>query len=108
AMRATPHAPPATHTSADHIAPIVLTGVSKRYGEQYAVREVSFALNPGECVVLAGHNGAGKSTLIKLILGLIRADAGQVQVLGQDAASRAAAPLRRHIGYLPETVALHP
>jgi len=88
--------------------PVSLTNVSKLYGKQRAVDQVSLVLHPGECVVLAGHNGAGKSTLIKLILGLTRADGGQVHVLGHDAKSRAAAAQRRHIGYLPETVALHP
>src|SRR5690606_21526575 len=78
------------------------------YGRQRAVDNVSFALQAGECTVLAGHNGAGKSTLIKLILGLIRAEEGRVEVLGQSAGSSGAAPLRRHIGYLPETVALYP
>lgn len=89
-------------------APVQIAEASKIYGKQYAVENVSLALNPGECAVLAGHNGAGKSTLIKLILGLIHADAGTVRIFGRDAASRAAAMQRRHIGYLPETVALHP
>ncbi len=89
-------------------SPIELQSVTKTYGSLRAVDAVSFVLQPGECVILAGHNGAGKSTLIKLILGLIRADAGQVRVLGEPAGSRAAAHQRRHIGYLPETVALHP
>lgn len=88
--------------------PVRMEGVAKIYGNQRAVDNVSFVLRPGECTVLAGHNGAGKSTLIKLILGLIRAEEGRVEVLGQNAGSPAAAPLRRHIGYLPETVALYP
>lgn len=88
--------------------PIELQGVTKTYGRVLAVDDVSLALRPGECAILAGHNGAGKSTLIKLILGLTRPDAGTVQVLGHPADSRAAARQRRHIGYLPETVALHP
>lgn len=97
---------PSPTAAASH--PVCLEEVTKIYGRQRAVDAVSFALNPGECTVLAGHNGAGKSTLIKLILGLIRADHGSVRVLGRDAGSPAAAALRRHIGYLPETVALHP
>ncbi|NYT25985.1 ABC transporter ATP-binding protein [Alcaligenaceae bacterium] len=89
-------------------APVQLEDVTKTYGRQRAVDDVSFSLNPGECTVLAGHNGAGKSTLIKLILGLTHADAGRVAVFGRDSGGRGAAALRRHIGYLPETVALHP
>ncbi len=89
-------------------APIQLRNATKRYGRQRAVDCVTLAVHPGECVVLAGHNGAGKSTLIKLILGLIHADEGEVSMLGHPASSRGAARNRRHIGYLPETVALHP
>jgi len=88
--------------------PVRLDDVTKIYGSQRAVDSVSLVLNPGECTVMAGHNGAGKSTLVKLILGLIRADAGKVTIFGRSASSRAAAMSRRHIGYLPETVALHP
>ena len=58
-------------------------------------------------MALAGHNGAGKSTLIKLILGLIRPSAGRVALFGHDAPARAR-QLRARVGYLPETVALHP
>ncbi|WP_353172926.1 ABC transporter ATP-binding protein [Paracandidimonas soli] len=111
---------PFTHTQTGHVvrtssrtpasspAPVSLQAVTKIYGDQRAVDGVSFDLRPGECVALAGHNGAGKSTLIKLILGLIRADEGRVMALGHDTCSPAAAQQRRHIGYLPETVALHP
>lgn len=88
--------------------PIDLRRVTKRYGALAAVDDVSLFLEPGECVILAGHNGAGKSTLIKLILGLIRPESGTVRVLGDLAASPAAARGRRLIGYLPEIVALHP
>ncbi|MFT0531257.1 ABC transporter ATP-binding protein [Castellaniella hirudinis] len=88
--------------------PIDLHRVTKRYGAHCAVDRVSLYLEPGECVILAGHNGAGKSTLIKLILGLIRPESGTVRVLGELAGSRAASRVRAQIGYLPETVALHP
>ncbi|MCZ4329780.1 ABC transporter ATP-binding protein [Castellaniella denitrificans] len=88
--------------------PIELRSVTKRYGAMRAVDNVSLFMEPGECVILAGHNGAGKSTLIKLILGLIRPETGSVRVLGEIAGTPAAARARRHIGYLPETVALHP
>ncbi|HHH45028.1 MAG TPA: ABC transporter ATP-binding protein [Gammaproteobacteria bacterium] len=57
-------------------------------------------------MVLIGHNGAGKTTLMKLMLGLTHPDAGQVQVLGANPATAAAAQ-RRAIGYLPESVAFH-
>lgn len=87
---------------------VTLTGVSKHYGAHQAIDGLELQLREGECVALAGHNGAGKSTLIKLILGLIRPTRGRVALFGQDAHSPAAARLRGRIGYLPETVALHP
>ncbi len=87
---------------------VTLSGVSKHYGAQRAIDGLDLQLREGECVALAGHNGAGKSTLIKLILGLIRPTQGRVALFGHDAHSPAAARLRDRIGYLPETVALHP
>lgn len=87
---------------------VALTGVSKHYGAHQAIDGLDLQLREGECVALAGHNGAGKSTMIKLILGLIRPTRGRVAIFGQDAHSPAAARLRGRIGYLPETVALHP
>ncbi|MFY2067346.1 ABC transporter ATP-binding protein [Achromobacter xylosoxidans] len=87
---------------------VTLAGVSKHYGAQRAIDGLDLQLREGECVALAGHNGAGKSTLIKLVLGLIRPTDGRVTLFGEDAHSRAAARLRDRIGYLPETVALHP
>ncbi|CUJ69689.1 Daunorubicin/doxorubicin resistance ATP-binding protein DrrA [Achromobacter xylosoxidans] len=87
---------------------VTLAGVSKHYGAQRAIDGLDLQLREGECVALAGHNGAGKSTLIKLVLGLIRPTDGRVTLFGEDAHSRAAARLRDRVGYLPETVALHP
>ncbi len=87
---------------------VTLSGVSKHYGAHQAVDGLELQLREGECVALAGHNGAGKSTLIKLILGLIRPTRGRVALFGHDAHSPAAARMRNRIGYLPETVALHP
>lgn len=87
---------------------VTLAGVSKHYGGLRAIDGLDLRLREGECVALAGHNGAGKSTLIKLILGLIRPTHGRVALFGHDAHGTAAARLRGKIGYLPETVALHP
>ena len=49
---------------------IVVEGVSKHYGEQKALNNVSFEINPGEIVGFLGPNGAGKSTMMKIITGL--------------------------------------
>jgi Cu-processing system ATP-binding protein len=89
------------------IPPIELVGVSKRYGEHVAVRDVSFVLDAGATVALVGHNGAGKSTLIKLMLGVTSPSGGKVRVLGFDPVSGGAA-FRRRLGFLPENAAFHP
>lgn len=91
-----------------HDDTVTLHAVSKQYGPAFAVRGVSFALHPGECIALVGHNGAGKSTLIKLMLGLIRPSAGTVAVLGEDPAAGGAVRVRREVGFLPENVAFQP
>ncbi len=85
---------------------IHVSSVAKRYGRVEALRDVSFSLRAGETAALVGHNGAGKTTLIKLMLGLVRPTTGAVSVLGIDVGGGDAA-IRRHLGYLPESVAFH-
>jgi ABC-2 type transport system ATP-binding protein len=75
------------------------SGLRKRYGRQTAVAEVGFTVGRGEVVGLLGPNGAGKTTVIKMLLGLVRPDAGGVRLLGQPAPSPAS---RTSVGYLPE------
>jgi ABC-2 type transport system ATP-binding protein len=89
---------PATNTSAAS-----LTGVSKRYGEQLALDQVTFGIEPGKVTALLGPNGAGKSTAVGLLLGLTRAHCGQVQVLGVRAGELAA---RRRTGVMLQSAAL--
>ena len=68
---------------------VTLEHISKSFGKQQVLRDVSLAIGEGEIVGLLGPNGAGKSTLMKIVIGLWQADSGQVT-----------AP--RRIGYLPE------
>lgn len=82
-----------------------LTQLTKIYDGRPVLRDVSLAVAPGERVALLGHNGAGKSTMMKMILGLIAADAGTVEVAGAAPGSPAA---RRAAAYLPENAAFHP
>ncbi len=88
-------------------ATVMLESVSKRYGSRRAVTQVDLTLRAGERIALVGHNGAGKSTLIKLMLGLVRASGGRLEVLGQDPVS-GAGRARAQIGYLPENVVFPP
>lgn len=66
----------------DEPDPLRLTNVSVRFGATQALRGVSFSLAAGEIRALLGHNGAGKSTLVRVASGIVRADAGEVQLLG--------------------------
>ena len=68
---------------------VTLEHISKSFGKQQVLRDVSLVIGEGEIVGLLGPNGAGKSTLMKIVIGLWQADSGQVT-----------AP--RRIGYLPE------
>ncbi len=84
---------------------LTLSQLTKTYGPVRALDDVSFDVAPGQRVALLGHNGAGKSTLMKIVLGLIGADSGQVDVAGHRPGSTAA---RRAVAYLPENAAFHP
>src|ERR1700728_3525340 len=61
---------------------IVLSRLSKSYGQVHAVRGIDLSISPGETVALLGPNGAGKTTTIDMILGLTRPDHGSVSVFG--------------------------
>ncbi|MEX2641271.1 MAG: ABC transporter ATP-binding protein [Balneolales bacterium] len=78
-----------------------LDSVSKRYGNNKVLEEVSLKIYPGSCYGLLGNNGAGKSTLINMIIDLTRADAGRVEIMGKNYGH---SPLwiKSRIGVLPE------
>ena len=82
-------------------------GLVKRFGGVTAVDGVSFEVATGETYGLLGPNGAGKTTTISLLCGLLDADAGHVEVLGERVGTRATGP-RRHIGYVPQDLAIYP
>jgi ABC-2 type transport system ATP-binding protein len=66
---------------------VVLSRLSKSYGEVRAVASIDLAIAPGETVALLGPNGAGKTTTIDMVLGLARPDAGTVSVFGKPPAA---------------------
>jgi ABC-2 type transport system ATP-binding protein len=70
---------------------IVLSRLSKSYGEVRAVRSVDLMIAPGETVALLGPNGAGKSTTIDMVLGLTRPDSGRIDLFGMPPAEAVAA-----------------
>ena len=79
---------------------IAAEGLVKRFGAITALDDVTVVLD-APATGLLGANGAGKSTLMRSLLGLVRPDAGRVEVLGVDAGGHAA-DVRRRLGYMPE------
>jgi ABC-2 type transport system ATP-binding protein len=86
---------------------IVVQGVTKFYGEQKALDNVSFEIRTGEIVGFLGPNGAGKSTMMKIITGFIPPSSGNVFVNGIEACD-GSPEIRKKIGYLPENNPLYP
>lgn len=80
--------------------------LSKVYGTQKAVDNISFSLKKGEIVGFLGPNGAGKSTTMKMITGYLQPDAGTATVCGIDVVQDALA-VKKKIGYLPESNPLY-
>lgn len=75
--------------------------ITKLFGRQKALDEVSFTIKKGELVGFLGPNGAGKSTLMKIITGFLPADTGEVFVEGEKTGPKNL-EIRKNIGYLPE------
>jgi len=89
------------------MAPVVtLDRVRKRFGATVAVDEVSLSIARGEMFGLIGPDGAGKTTTIRLICGLLRADAGSIRVLDEDPVRQHAA-VTEHVGYLSQRFSLY-
>jgi len=80
---------------------IVLSDVRKSYGRTLAVRQLSLEIPRGQLFAFLGPNGAGKTTTIKLIVGLLRPDAGHIHVCGQDITMDGLA-VKAQLAYVPD------
>ncbi|MHC4959613.1 MAG: ABC transporter ATP-binding protein [Planctomycetota bacterium] len=76
-------------------------GLTKRFGKNAVLTGVDFEAREGAVTVLLGRNGAGKSTLMKLALGVLRADEGELSVCGLDPVTKPR-DVRRLVGYVPD------
>lgn len=85
---------------------IEVKNLSKYYGEQAAVNNISFSIGKGEIIGFLGPNGAGKSTTMKMITGYIPATEGEIKVCGIPV-SVDSIETKKHIGYLPENNPLY-
>jgi Nod factor-specific ABC transporter ATP-binding protein NodI len=83
------------------------SGLRKSFGALEVVAGVSLSVEPGECFGLLGPNGAGKTTSLKLCLGLIEPDAGEIELLGEPVPRRAR-EARRRVGVVPQFDNLDP
>jgi ABC-2 type transport system ATP-binding protein len=94
-------------TDTSTAAVIRTEGLTKRYGERRGVFDLDLSVHEGEIFGFLGPNGAGKTTTIRLLLDLIRPNAGRAEVLGLDSHHDAVA-IYRQTGYLPGELALDP
>mgnify|MGYP006074905875 FL=1 len=86
---------------------IVLKDLTKTYGSQRAIDNISFSIDSGEIVGFLGPNGAGKSTTMKILCGYIPQTSGLAQIMGMEV-SKDPISVKKRIGYLPELNPLYP
>ncbi len=88
---------------------ILMQGISKRYGELWANRQVTLAVAAGEIHALVGENGAGKSTLMKILFGLVQPDEGNIHLDGKPVAFKhPKEALRAGIGMVQQQLLIFP
>ena len=83
---------------------LAVQGVTRTFGDRTALDAVSFTVRPGRMTGFVGANGAGKTTTMRIILGVLAPDAGQVTLGGVPLTL----PVRRRFGYMPEERGLYP
>lgn len=82
-----------------------IRGVTRSYGNEVAVDDLSFTVERGEIFGLLGPNGAGKSTTIHMAVGLLAPDRGAIELVGEGSPEQAR--VRRHIGVAPQALAIY-
>ncbi len=87
---------------------IELSSVSKLYGDEYAVEDLSFEVKEGETLGLIGTSGCGKTTTLKMINRLVEPTSGTIRINGKKSHSIKPEKLRRQIGYVIQDVGLFP
>jgi ABC-2 type transport system ATP-binding protein len=88
---------------------IEIEGLTKRFHQTEALRGLSLIVPRGSVCGFLGRNGSGKTTTIKILMGMLRADAGMAQVLGLDTADpEASVAMRKRIGFVSENKELYP
>ena len=85
---------------------ITLENVTKKFGRNVAMENISYTVEPGTVFALLGENGAGKTTTIRVLLGMCDPDEGRSTVLGLDSRKDDLA-IRRRVGYVPEQPSLY-
>ena len=105
--RVAPAAPPGPASAVGGEAVVVMQGVSKRFGEFEAVKNLDLVVPQGGLVALIGPSGCGKTTTVRLLLGVYEPTAGSCHVFGQPS-HHIRRPTRERIGYLPQQFVLYP
>ncbi|SVD58845.1 uncharacterized protein METZ01_LOCUS411699, partial [marine metagenome] len=85
---------------------IEVQNLTKHYGSQLAIRDLSFTVPRGEIVGFIGPNGAGKSTTMRILAGFLSATQGTARVAGYDIAAESD-EVRQRVGFMPENNPLH-
>lgn len=110
-MTINPPSPPAAHSGPGNPAADVilrLVSVSKRFGDSAALHEVDLDVQASRTTVLLGPSGCGKTTLLRLMLGLLKPDSGQVLFRGEPLGDAASQQARTRMGYVVQDGGLFP
>ena len=91
---------------AEPIRGLSLQGLTKFYGEQRGVEDITFDVHPGEVMGFLGPNGSGKTTVMRMLMGLLHITRGRAEILGKQV-SVSLPEVRKSVGYLPGTLGLH-